>query len=232
MTVGFVMGLVIGVLAGYDAKAVLQLAVKTAAVMLLMPRVIKPIMDGLTPIAKHARKRLQAKFGGQEFLIGLDPALLLGHTSVVSASLIFIPLTILIAVLVPGNQVLPFGDLATIGFFIAMAVAVHQWQPVPHADFRCHYHGYHPVDSHPDDWPAYPTGCQCRSAKSWRTSRLAGSGRFPITATDSTFYLAEYRRLRRHCHYLSGRRTADWRRARQFVAAEKATALQQSQIAS
>lgn len=29
------------------------------------------------------------------------------------------------AVLVPGNQVLPFGDLATIGFFIAIAVAVH-----------------------------------------------------------------------------------------------------------
>ncbi len=61
---------------------------KTAAVMLLMPRVIKPIMDGLTPIAKQARSRLQAKFGGQEFLIGLDPALLLGHTAVVSASLI------------------------------------------------------------------------------------------------------------------------------------------------
>ena len=120
VTVGFVMGLVIGALAGYDLKSILQLAVKTAAVMLLMPRVIKPIMDGLTPIAKQARKRLQAKFGGQEFLIGLDPALLLGHTSVVSASLIFIPLTILIAVVVPGNQVLPFGDLATIGFFVAI----------------------------------------------------------------------------------------------------------------
>lgn len=101
VTVGFVMGLVIGALAGYDLKGILQLAVKTAAVMLLMPRVIKPIMDGLTPIAKQARKRLQAKFGGEEFLIGLDPALLLGHTSVVSASLIFIPLTILIAVVVP-----------------------------------------------------------------------------------------------------------------------------------
>ena len=126
VTVGFVMGLIIGILAGYDVKGVLQLAVKTAAVMLLMPRVIKPIMDGLTPIAKQARSRLQAKFGGQEFLIGLDPALLLGHTAVVSASLIFIPLTILIAVCVPGNQVLPFGDLATIGFFVAMAVAVHR----------------------------------------------------------------------------------------------------------
>ncbi|MFO6484477.1 PTS transporter subunit IIC [Escherichia coli] len=69
---GFVMGLIIGILAGYDVKGVLQLAVKTAAVMLLMPRVIKPIMDGLTPIAKQARSRLQAKFGGQEFLIGLE----------------------------------------------------------------------------------------------------------------------------------------------------------------
>ncbi|MFK8258566.1 galactitol-specific PTS transporter subunit IIC [Erwinia sp. AnSW2-5] len=126
VTVGFIMGLIIGMLASYDVKDILQLAVKTAAVMLLMPRVIKPIMDGLTPIARHARKRLQATFGGQEFLIGLDPALLLGHTAVVSASLIFIPLTILVAVLLPGNKVLPFGDLATIGFFVAMAVAVHQ----------------------------------------------------------------------------------------------------------
>lgn len=125
VTVGFIMGIVIGALAGYDTKSILQLSVKTAAVMLLMPRVIKPIMDGLTPIAKQARIRLQAKFGNEEFLIGLDPALLLGHTAVVSASLIFIPLTILIAIVLPGNQVLPFGDLATIGFFIAMAVAVH-----------------------------------------------------------------------------------------------------------
>jgi len=126
VTVGFMMGAIIGVLASWDAKSVLQLAVKTAAVMLLMPRVIKPIMDGLTPIARQARSRLQAKFGGEDFLIGLDPALLLGHTAVVSASLIFIPLTILIAVLLPGNKVLPFGDLATIGFFVAMAVAVHR----------------------------------------------------------------------------------------------------------
>lgn len=64
-------------------------------------------MDGLTPIVA-LRSRLQAKFGGQEFLIASIPALLLGHTAVVSASLIFIPLTILIAACVPGNQVSPF----------------------------------------------------------------------------------------------------------------------------
>lgn len=126
VTVGFFMGIILGILAGYDLKNILQLAIITAAVMLLMPRVIKPIMDGLTPISKQARKHLQSKFGGQEFLIGLDPALLLGHSTVVSASLIFIPLTIFIAIILPGNSILPFGDLATIGFFIAMGVAVHQ----------------------------------------------------------------------------------------------------------
>lgn len=126
VTVGFFIGIVLGILAGYDIKSTLQLSIKTAAVMLLMPRVIKPIMDGLTPISRQARKHLQAKFGGQEFLIGLDPALLLGQSIVVSASLIFIPLTIFIAIILPGNAILPFGDLATIGFFIAMGVAVHQ----------------------------------------------------------------------------------------------------------
>lgn len=126
VTLGFFMGLILGLLAGYDLKNILQLAIKTAAVMLLMPRVIKPIMDGLTPISKQARKHLQAKFGGQAFLIGLDPALLLGHSTVVSASLIFIPLSIAIAIILPGNAILPFGDLATIGFFIAMGVAIHQ----------------------------------------------------------------------------------------------------------
>ncbi|HBG56269.1 MAG TPA: PTS galactitol transporter subunit IIC, partial [Ruminococcaceae bacterium] len=36
------------------------------------------------------------------------------------------PLTILIAMIVPGNRILPFGDLATIGFFIALAVGIHK----------------------------------------------------------------------------------------------------------
>ena len=91
-----------------------------------MPKVVKPIMEGLAPISEVARKKLSDKFKGQDFLIGLDPALLLGEPSVVSASLIFIPLSLLIALIVPGNRILPFGDLATIGFFVAMAVGIHK----------------------------------------------------------------------------------------------------------
>ena len=91
-----------------------------AAVIVLMPVVVKYIMGGLMPISEVARTKLQKKFKNSKFYIGLDCALLLGDPVVVTASLLFIPITIIIAALVPGNQILPFGDLPTIGFFIAM----------------------------------------------------------------------------------------------------------------
>ncbi|EOH94420.1 PTS galactitol transporter subunit IIC [Enterococcus pallens] len=124
--VGAFLGLAIGLLAGYNFGDSMQLAIQMAAVMVLMPMVVKLIMEGLIPISEAARNLLDKHFKGSELRIGLDPALLLGDAQVIAASLIFVPLTILIAVIVPGNQVLPFGDLATIGFFIAMAVGVHK----------------------------------------------------------------------------------------------------------
>ena len=122
---GAIMGIIIGVLAGYDVRGILTLAIQMAAVIVLMPVVVKYIMGGLLPISEVAREKLQKRFKNSQFFIGLDCALLLGDPVVVTASLLFIPVTIIIAALVPGNQILPFGDLPTIGFFIAMAVGVH-----------------------------------------------------------------------------------------------------------
>jgi len=126
MIIGLILGAVIGVLAGYEAKLVLQLGMQMAAVMVLMPKVVKCIMEGLLPVADSARVLLEKKFVGKKFYVGLDPALLLGDTQVVAISLLFVPLTLIIAAIVPGNKVLPFGDLATIGFFVAMAVGIHR----------------------------------------------------------------------------------------------------------
>ena len=122
---GAIMGVVIGILAGYDVRGILSLGIQMAAVIVLMPVVVKYIMGGLMPISEVARAKLQKKFKNSKFYIGLDCALLLGDPVVVTASLLFIPITIIIAALIPGNQILPFGDLPTIGFFIAMAVGVH-----------------------------------------------------------------------------------------------------------
>lgn len=122
---GAAMGVVIGLLAGYDARGTLMLGIQMAAVIILMPQVVKHIMAGLLPVSESAKAMLQKKFKNSKFYIGLDCALLLGDPAVVTASLLFIPITIFIAAVIPGNQILPFGDLATIGFFVAMAVGVH-----------------------------------------------------------------------------------------------------------
>lgn len=125
MIIGLILGAIIGAMAGYEAKLILQLGMQMAAVMVLMPKVVKCIMEGLLPVAESARVLLEKKFTGKKFYIGLDPALLLGDSQVIAASLLFVPLTLVIAAIVPGNKVLPFGDLATIGFFVAMAVGIH-----------------------------------------------------------------------------------------------------------
>lgn len=126
VVIGGFLGAVIGFLAGYGPQEALPLGISMSAVMVLMPKIVKCIMDGLMPLSERAKELLTKKFGNSEFYIGLDPAILLGDAQVVTTGLLFIPLTLLIAVLVPGNMVLPFGDLATIGFFVAIAVAVHK----------------------------------------------------------------------------------------------------------
>ena len=126
IVIGGIMGTVIGLMAGNRPDEAFMLGIQMSAVMVLMPQIVKCIMEGLLPLSERVKKILSKHFGNGEFYIGLDPAVLLGDSQVVTAGLLFIPITLVIAMILPGNQVLPFGDLATISFFIAIAVAVHK----------------------------------------------------------------------------------------------------------
>ncbi|MCM3570409.1 PTS galactitol transporter subunit IIC [Neobacillus mesonae] len=123
MMMGLILGVVIGLLAGYDAGGVAKIGISMAAVMLLMPRMVKILMEGLIPISEAARTFLQKRYGDRDIYIGLDAALSVGHPSVMATALILVPITLFLAVILPGNKVLPFGDLATIPFYIAFVVA-------------------------------------------------------------------------------------------------------------
>lgn len=126
VVIGWAMGSMIGLLAGYPLHEAVPLGIEMAAVMVLMPKIVKGIMEGLLPVSEKARELLSQRFGSGEFYIGLDPSVLLGDSQVITAGLLFIPITLLIALIIPGNRVLPFGDLATISFFVALSVAIHK----------------------------------------------------------------------------------------------------------
>ena len=61
-----------------------------------------------------------------KFYIGLDLAIPWRFSGRNRRDSIFHSADTCIAMIVPGNQILPFDDLATISFFIAIAVAVHK----------------------------------------------------------------------------------------------------------
>ncbi len=121
---GLIIGIVIGALTQYDLTKMLNLGITTSAVLILMPRMVAILMEGLSPISEAANTMVQKKFPGRNLYIGMDSALAVGQEAVLSASLILVPVSLLIAVILPGNRVLPFGDLATIPFMLAVMAAV------------------------------------------------------------------------------------------------------------
>lgn len=124
MIMGLVLGLAIGGLAGYDLASVLKLGVSMSAVLVLIPKMTAMFMEGLIPISEAAQKWSQEKFKDRQLFIGLDAAVVVGNQDVITTALIIIPLTIALAVILPGNRVLPFADLAIVPFRVALAVAL------------------------------------------------------------------------------------------------------------
>lgn len=123
MIMGLVIGFILGLLAGYDIGQAFRLGVSLGAVLYIMPRMVKILMEGLIPISEAAQEFAQKRWGDREIFIGLDSALAIGHPANISAGLLLVPITLFLAVILPGNKVLPFGDLATIPFYVAFITA-------------------------------------------------------------------------------------------------------------
>ena len=92
---------------------ILGLGIKMGAVMELIPRVTVLFIEGLKPISEATRALIARRFSGADGLnIGMSPALVIGHPTTLVVSLLLIPVTLALAVLLPGNQFLPLASLA------------------------------------------------------------------------------------------------------------------------
>ena len=92
---------------------ILGLGIKMGAVMELIPRVTVLFIEGLKPISDATRSLIARKFKGADGLnIGMSPALVIGHPTTLVVSLLLIPVTLALAVFLPGNQFLPLASLA------------------------------------------------------------------------------------------------------------------------
>ena len=120
---GTILGILIGVIAGYDVKGILGLGIKMGAVLVLIPKMAALLMEGLLPISEAASEFIKKRFKSRgKMYIGLDSAVGVGHPLTLAVSLILVPVAIFLAVIIPGNKVLPFTDLSVIPFMFVLII--------------------------------------------------------------------------------------------------------------
>ncbi|HEX7389861.1 MAG TPA: PTS transporter subunit IIC [Acidiphilium sp.] len=131
MILGLLIGLGLGLVGFYNAgsaavvtQKVLTTGIDLAAVMVLLPRMVKILMEGLIPVSEAAQSFVRKRSGDREIFVGLDSAILIGHPAAIASSLILVPIAILMSIILPGNRVILFADLAVIPFVVALAAPI------------------------------------------------------------------------------------------------------------
>ncbi len=123
MVMGLLMGLALAVAAGYELKATLELGVHIAAVMFILPKCAGLIGEAMMPITTALRDQVARRFPSRTTLVvALDTGFLMGHKSVIMTGLILMALAIVIALVLPGNKVLPLGDLPNLISVMSLSV--------------------------------------------------------------------------------------------------------------
>ncbi|MBR3228392.1 MAG: hypothetical protein IKF68_07610 [Erysipelotrichaceae bacterium] len=119
---GFILGFVLSLICGVDWQSALTAGVGMAAVMFVLPRMVKILMEGLSPISNAAQEFLSEKFPGRHLNIGMDMAVVLGDRDIITMAMIMVPVTILLSMVLPFNRMLPFTDLPAMTYFMVAPV--------------------------------------------------------------------------------------------------------------
>ena len=117
---GFVIGLVISLLAGQNLGGSLGVGMTMAGVMVLLPRMVSVLVEGLSPLSEVIRTRFEKWMPGRKIRIGLDTAVIIGNPATLAASIMLVPVSLILAAVLPYNRVIPFADLASIAFAICL----------------------------------------------------------------------------------------------------------------
>lgn len=124
MVLGFFLGVFLGVLAGYDFRQTAELAVEIAAVLFILPQCGGLIGTAMNQVSEALRDRLAGRLKGRSVVIALDTGFLMTNASVMATGLILMPLALGLAFLIPGNKMLPAGDLPNLISIFSLSVLI------------------------------------------------------------------------------------------------------------
>ncbi len=124
MIIGLVIGGLLAIFAQMPWVKVLQTAMGISASMVLLPKMVSVLMEGLVPLAEAAGDYLSKKFEGREIHIGMDSAIMIGDPANITTAVLLVPIALIIAVILPFNRALPLGDLPSLLYMCVVGVAI------------------------------------------------------------------------------------------------------------
>jgi len=123
MLLGLIIGILVGAIGGLTIDKILNTGVGIAAAMVILPRMVSLLMEGLAPISKQAFAFMKEKYKDRQILIGMDVALGLGDPVVIACAALSIPIFLGIAIVLPGNGWLPIITLSCLPYWCVHSVA-------------------------------------------------------------------------------------------------------------
>ena len=138
MTLGFLLGMIIGILGSLKNLASLEVwggilgfAMSLAAVMTIFPLITGVFASAFGPLAeaveKNKKKESEEEDGladKKRWFIAVDDGVGFGEPATIIAGLILVPIMVLVSLILPGNRALPVVDLIAIPFMIEAMIAV------------------------------------------------------------------------------------------------------------
>lgn len=121
--IGLALGVFSGVMASYSVMDVFRLSVVMASMMVLIPRVSVLLAEGVEPISEAIKEKVK-RSGKDSLSIGMTPTLVIGDQKLMLASILLIPIAVLISFLVPGNQFLPIASLTGLIYLLPLILAI------------------------------------------------------------------------------------------------------------
>lgn len=116
--IGFLLGIVFGIIAGYDVAGILMLAIQAATALMLFPMISKLFMLALSPISEAISDYMNKRFAGRKLYVGLDWPFMGGSSEIWFAVIVAIPITLIWAVILPDNKLLPFAGIINIALVV------------------------------------------------------------------------------------------------------------------
>lgn len=118
---GFILGCVFGIVGKYSIPDILSLGLIAGTAMTLFPMVTKLFMQSLSPLSEAVQAYMQKKFADREIYVGLDWPYLGGSNEIWIAVMAIVPMLVVYAFILPGNNLLPFAGV------INLSLAVPAW---------------------------------------------------------------------------------------------------------